>query len=478
MSKWEFDFTGAVQPWTLLDYPKETPILLALSGGADSCALLHLLREWQKDAHFPLLLAHINHNIRGEEAIRDRDFCISLANQYGVELCILEADVPVLAKASGRSLEEEAREVRYRYFAELMQQRQIPILVTAHHADDNLETILFRMSRGTGARGLGGIAPYRPFASGFLVRPLLSVSKRSILEYCQKNCLAYVTDSTNFDNSPARNRIRNRVVPELEALFPNVQEHVSQLSLALREDEELLSSIATRFLEEHCQENRIFLAAFDSVAAPIRKRVLLRFAETSCGTMIETVHLDALVQMVSGHLGGAEVALPNQFFCRIENQHLCISRSPRQQPRPFFLPVCEGSTVLESSNIHILVKKTKKNKKIHNLSTHPHLSLTVTFDIMKDSICWRNLRQGDKILLRGVHRKLRRLYAEAGVDVVMRRSIPLLCDGDDILWAPLIGSCDRIKQMNENQNFVYSLQVELPTLWQKEGLSNDGYYGK
>ena len=148
-------------PWRLAGLPPSTPVLLALSGGADSRALLHLLYTSAQADGFRLLLAHVNHGIRGEESLRDRAFCQSLAKQYGLELLLLDADVPALAAESRRGLEEEARSLRYDYFAARMREEGIPILVTAHHANDNLETLLFRLCRGTGLSGLGGIAPVR-----------------------------------------------------------------------------------------------------------------------------------------------------------------------------------------------------------------------------------------------------------------------------------------------------------------------------
>ena len=209
---------GAATPQALAGLDKTTPVLLAFSGGADSRALLHFLATRANEDGFPLTLAHVNHGIRGEEALRDRGFCQAVAETYGLELCILDADIPSLAKEHGRGLEEEARVVRYEYFERLMRERRIPLLATAHHADDNLETVLFHLCRGTGLSGLCGIAPTRDLAYGILTRPLLQVSRREILAYCHNNNLEYVTDSTNSDTAYARNRIRGEVIPILSDL--------------------------------------------------------------------------------------------------------------------------------------------------------------------------------------------------------------------------------------------------------------------
>jgi tRNA(Ile)-lysidine synthase len=222
-------------PRRLANLAPNAPVLLAFSGGADSVALLDMLmKEQSKDA--TILLAHVNHGIRGEEALRDRAFCEKIAHERGLEIAILDADVPALAKEKGQSIEEAARGARYAFFADLMKERNIPLLLTAHHADDHLETILFRIARGTGLSGLGGIAPIRPFATGHLVRPLLGFTKQEILQYCKENALAFVTDSTNADTTYARNKIRAEVLPVLESLYSDVSHRAVRMSAELSED--------------------------------------------------------------------------------------------------------------------------------------------------------------------------------------------------------------------------------------------------
>ena len=163
-------------PWELADVSPQTPVLLALSGGADSRFLLHVLSKGAERDGFPILLAHVHHGIRGETADRDCEFCLSLAARYGLPIEVLRADVPTLAREHGRGLEEEARAVRYEFFGRLMRERGIHLLATAHQADDLLETMLFRMARGTGGGGLCAIPRVRKFGEGWLTRPLLELT--------------------------------------------------------------------------------------------------------------------------------------------------------------------------------------------------------------------------------------------------------------------------------------------------------------
>ena len=207
---------GVLPPHALCGLPQDTPVLLGFSGGADSSALLHILLSMRERYGFSLTLAHLDHGIRGEEAARDRAFCEQVAATLGLDIVCRRRDVPSLAKESGASIEEAARSARYAFFADVMEERRIPILVTAHHATDNLETLLFRLMRGTGSRGLCGIRPFRPFACGFVVRPLLAISVGQIRSYCKERGIAFVTDSTNCDTAYTRNRIRRELLPLME----------------------------------------------------------------------------------------------------------------------------------------------------------------------------------------------------------------------------------------------------------------------
>jgi tRNA(Ile)-lysidine synthase len=214
--------------------PEVLPCLVAFSGGADSRLLLELtvraLAERDgEEGKRQVVAAHLHHGIRGEEADRDLAFCMQVCAELGVELVWEKVDVPTLAAESGEGLETVARRVRYEFFQRTMAERNIPVLMTAHHADDNLETVLERLLRGTGTRGMGGIPPIRTMASDSrfpvtaLYRPLLEMTRREILAACEEMELEYVTDSTNLEDGCIRNRIRHifnqdgRLISQIDA---------------------------------------------------------------------------------------------------------------------------------------------------------------------------------------------------------------------------------------------------------------------
>ncbi len=435
-------------PWQMAQMPKDSSVLLALSGGADSRLLLHLLAALSRRDGFSLIAAHVNHGIRGAEALRDRDFCVALCRQYGVELCVLNADVPALAKAHGRGLEEEARAVRYDYFASLMKQRNIPLLVTAHNADDNAETVLFRMARGSGLAGLGGIHPVRPFEGGTLVRPLLGMTKQAVLALCQAEQLQYVTDSTNADTAYARNRLRAEVLPVLESLFSGATERIGEMAARLSEDEAVLSALAERFLDTHCQKGTCPIKPLLAEPMPIRTRVLSKWLAARFDLTVERAHLEALLSLAQAAVPHSAVTLPNRIAITVENGALC--RQDTEEHADYRLPFCEGLTLLPNGKLSISVKKVDKILKVHNLSTAPYIILKDISAIMESGLYWRPRRAGDRILMGGMHREVRKLYREAGLSLSMRANLPLLCDRDGIVWVPLAGVRDGVQADGES----------------------------
>ena len=202
------------------------PVLVALSGGADSVALLRVLRE----LGYAVRAFHLNHCLRGAESDRDEAFCRTLCAQLGVELTVERVDVAAAAREQSKGVEETARRIRY---ARLHDAAQGAKIATAHTADDNLETMLFHLVRGTGPKGLAGIPPVR----GQIIRPLLQVERAQVETYLASLGQDYVTDSTNMDETYTRNRIRHTVVPALWAIQPSAAQAAARLRDMQRQHE-------------------------------------------------------------------------------------------------------------------------------------------------------------------------------------------------------------------------------------------------
>ena len=449
-------------PCKLAGVAPNTPVLLAFSGGADSMALLDMMQKEYPNT--PILLAHVNHGIRGVEALRDRDFCESVAKERGLEIVFLDVDVPTLAKERGQSLEEAAREVRYAFFANLMKERNIPLLLTAHHANDHLETILFRIARGTGLVGLCGIAPIRSFGEGYLVRPLLGFSKAEILTYCQENKLSFVTDSTNADTTYARNNIRAEVVPALESLYCDVAQRSVRMSAELCEDDECLQQLAARWMEENISDNGLFVQCLQKTHPAIRRRALRMWFEKERGATLEAVHLKALLKLIECNDTTARVALPTEVsaYCT-KSGRLALTTTRPQPIGEYLLPLKEGEQNIPNTDISICITPIENQNEVDRKAQNVLVLFGEWKDLQKE-FTWRNRREGDVILRGKMHRQLRRLWAEKGIPTEARQALPLLCRGKDIVWAPFVGMSDDLKENNakDEKSSAYKIEINVP----------------
>ncbi len=313
--------------------PQAHNVLVAFSGGADSSLLLHTVCDAAPALGLSVCAAHVNHGIRGEEALRDQSFCADTAASLDVPFFTVNLDVPALAAASGEGCEACARSARYAFLEATARAQNCGVILTAHNADDELETMLFRLARGTAASGLCGIPAVRPLHRDnalYVVRPMLDLSKRDVLAACADGGIPYVTDSTNNTLDYARNRIRHNIVPELEALFDKPQAAVRRLCQALAVDEDYIRAGADA-LWQACHDNpaageRVILAApLRQAHSALRRRVLTRWF-TENGLDPEAKHLAAAEALLAGEKGPLCTSLPGDMTLCLRNRSrwLCL----------------------------------------------------------------------------------------------------------------------------------------------------------
>jgi tRNA(Ile)-lysidine synthase len=265
-------------------------ILAAVSGGADSVVLLDLLVNLKQTAGFELAAAHLNHQIRKDTAERDADFVEKLAAKYVLPFHLAIKNVPLLAEQSGLSLEDAGRQARYEFFFQEAALHGYNTLALAHHADDQTETILFRLLRGAAARGLSGMAEQRTEQGLRIVRPLLSSSKQDILTYAQEHKLAFQEDETNQDTAYTRNKLRLEVLPLLKEINPNYQEGLRRTAEILRGDDEYLLQQAQQvyaevLLAEETDRIKLDAVALQNYHRAVSRRVVRLAIEKLCGSL-------------------------------------------------------------------------------------------------------------------------------------------------------------------------------------------------
>ena len=272
-------------------------VLVAFSGGADSSLLLHLLAHYLKDSRVSLAACHLNHLIRGEEAFRDERFAEETAKKLGVPFYSKRVDIPALCKDGG-SVEETARRERYAFFDEIAERSgKNTVIATAHNADDNLETVLFNLVRGTGIAGLCGIPPVR---EGKYVRPLIFYSSAEIRSLADVLNIPYVTDSTNLETDYTRNKLRHLVIPYLRELNPSAERSVMRMCEGLREDDDFINGCVLRFFEEN-KESPGLLSSLRVLHSAVLAKVIVKLFEPlkneGCPSL-ESVHIRKIIDLI------------------------------------------------------------------------------------------------------------------------------------------------------------------------------------
>jgi tRNA(Ile)-lysidine synthase len=451
-------------PHSLGHIPKEEPLLLALSGGADSSALLDLLCRLRKKRGFALFAAHVNHSIRTEEynneALRDESFCKELCDSSGVKLFTAHIDVPALAKQQGQSIETVAREERYKFFAEIMKEHGIKALITAHNADDNLETQIFNLCRGCGIEGICGIPETRSFeaAGGIIIRPILSASKQEILKFCADNNVKYVTDSTNLEIDCTRNRIRHNILPELRALFTSPEKAGLRLSQAAREDSEFITAQAEEFLNDG--NEGIKVSKLTALPPSVAKRVLRAAFGEYCGGKLETVHVEDLLNYANLAKDG-KISLPNKTDAVFSGDILSFSEATRHESASieYSMPITDGITFIEGHPFAIYTSKDGQfpqsvtdGENDYTLYTYAYLK-----NVANTTLFASSRQEGDLILDGGMHKKIKKLMCDKKLPAAIRPSLPLIRAGEDVLYVPCCAVADSAKTKKSDADIIIAI---------------------
>lgn len=244
-------------------------IIVALSGGADSVCLLHILNSLKENFNITLEAVHINHCIRGKESDGDEDFCTRLCNNLNIPIKVYRIDIPKLTKLSGKSTEETARDIRYEKFAECAGENGK--IATAHTLSDNAETVIFNMIRGTGLKGLCGIPPVR----GNIIRPLINITREQVEDFLNHINQDFKTDSTNLSDDYTRNKIRHKIIPIMQEINSGFYKCFSNEQKVLKEENSYLERISEDAYISHFQNNS--LINISQTSHTIRKRVISKF---------------------------------------------------------------------------------------------------------------------------------------------------------------------------------------------------------
>lgn len=417
---------------------KGQEVVAAVSGGPDSVAMLDcLLRLGYRPT-----VAHLHHGLRGEEADADEDFVRRLAGTHNLPIHVKRVDAAAIAGERGISIEEAGRFARYLFFWDVMGQTGCARTALAHHRDDQAETVLMHMLRGSGPEGLKGMAPIR---DGVFIRPMLYVSRDEILAYCAERRLKYRTDATNTDTGYRRNSIRHELLPRLTEYNPRIREALCRTAEIMWEEDACMAEYGGKLYGELAAlaDGRISLPIDRLLAVPVAmRRRILRQAVSTTGSVRDVGydHIEGILGLIAGP--GSAVQLPGGIRAEIRGKELQFSTEGTEeicQPYEYDLPV-PGSVIVPEAGVRIACEKAA----VPYFDEH---TVCVDADKIRGPLRVRNRRRGDRFFpYNGPgSKKLKDFLIDEKIPRAKRDRIPLITDDQGILWVAGLRTADPCK---------------------------------
>lgn len=432
-------------------------VIVAVSGGADSVALLFLLHGISAELGLRLEVAHLQHGLRGEEARQDALFVARLAEKLSLPFHVKEIKLRAIKAGKGKgNLEAMGREERYRFFWSLAEERGMQKVATAHTRDDQVETLLMWLLRGSGRRGLGGMPPIQQMTAEqsaprgrVLVRPLIEASREEIIGYLGAKGLNYRTDRTNLDTGLLRNWIRLQLLPQLrERIDRRVDERMAQLADLLREEEKILERLARQHLRQALQGENLECGSLLKQEKAMQRRLLRLWLGSILGDLrgIAFHHVDEALRFISQGPPQGRLSILRGWNLVKQYDVVRLEKSRRRrQPICYSYPLpIQGELIIPEAGMKILSSRT-----LFTPSVNPQDNREAIFDMahLSRTLMVRNFRSGDRFQPLGMHghKKLKDLFIEKKVPLTVRSTLPLLLSGDEILWIPRFGRSDVAK---------------------------------
>lgn len=413
-------------------------IAVALSGGADSVALLHYILNSCELYQIKVNAINIEHGIRGEDSKNDTAFVEKLCKDLDIELIKYTVDCPSFAKENKMTLEQAGRVLRYNCFYDAINSGKCDKVATAHHLSDNAESVLFNLFRGTGLKGVCGIEENY---CDKIIRPFLNVSKSEITEYINAHNLSFVTDASNFDDDYTRNYIRLNVMPEIKKAFPEAEKSITRFSK--------IAKVENDYMDEQAQKSLTIEEDYAEIKLPIHPALLGRCAikaMQALGTTKdwEKVHIDAL-EMLSTLKNGVKFNLKNGIIAIKEYEKIVLFREKDKFEKE--IPFSLGAKFFNGFNLEI-----KKVESSVNLKD----GFFADASKIPPSAVLRTKRDGDKITkFGGGTKKLSDYLTDKKVPLRLRNNLVVLADGKDILAIFGVAISDKIK-VDENTKTIIS----------------------
>ncbi|MBC8061503.1 MAG: tRNA lysidine(34) synthetase TilS [Clostridiaceae bacterium] len=443
-------------------FNKGDRVIVAVSGGPDSMSLLHLLNQLSKQLEISLIVAHVNHCLRGLEADKDQEFVHNFCEDFKIECYSKRIDINKIAKANNVSSETAGRDARYGYFIELKDKYKVNKIALAHNANDQAETVLMRIIRGTGLEGLVGIKPVREET---YVRPLLNITRPEIEEYCVTNNINARLDKTNLENIYTRNKIRLELIPYLEKNFnQDIVNGLIKLGDIAKKDNDFIEKHVDFSYKKYCHRKQgkviIKSEAFKEHESVLSRLIRRTFQEVNGNLYnFEKVHIYDIISIQKQGTGKV-ITLPSAVNAINEYGDIIITKeenSSEIEKYETFLHINEENRI-QHIGMNITLKLLHSEKKI-NFTDKPNIR-NFDFDKVTGDIIVRNRKDGDKFSPFGMKgtKKLKDLFIDLKVKKSERSKIPLICFGEDIAWIVGYRVSEKFKITSDTKNI---LQIKL-----------------
>jgi tRNA(Ile)-lysidine synthase len=424
-------------------------ILVAVSGGPDSVALLHLLLELRKELNVHLEVAHLEHGIRGEEAHQDAEFVAQMADGLNLPFHLKRVSLPAMKSEKNKgNLEQMGREERYGFLATTAEERGIARVATGHTRDDQVETFFMWLLRGSGRRGLGGMPPIRPLtqqgaAKAVVIRPLMEISRDEVIGYLTSHGLTYRTDRTNLDSYPLRNWIRLHFLPQIRERFgSHLNERLARQIDVLRDEEAFLDRVARERLPRLLEGKTLMIGPLLEESSAMQRRLFRLWLGEILGNLqaIGSEHVEKAISFIRQATPQGRLSIPRG--CELVKQYdrLRLTKKKALQKTVSYSYTFQPGQELVIAEARATI-----------LSSHclwspdilPESDLEAIFDVnsLPETLTVRNFRSGDRFQPLGMkgHKKVKDLFIEKKVPLSVRRALPLLVAGAEILWIPGYG---------------------------------------
>ncbi|MGH9765908.1 MAG: tRNA lysidine(34) synthetase TilS [Blastocatellia bacterium] len=421
-------------------------VMVAVSGGADSTALLDaLVRLCESDElAVTVLAAHLNHQLRGEESDEDEQFVRDAAARLGAPIFIERIDVGERARAETQNWEATARRVRYDFLRRVAEQNRVYFVLTAHTQDDQAETILMRLLRGAGAEGLRGIHEIMPLGEHTkLIRPMLTVTRAEVIAHCEHYGLAFRADSSNLDSHFTRNHIRHELLPLLRDFNPRVEEALSRAAELLTKDDAYLRGLAAECFAATGKGSSLDIVPLLDVVPAIRRRVLRLWLKTQCGGLrrIELAHIEAIDYLIARGQSGRRVELPGDLIVAREFNHLKLIHAAGQSPESLEPVELKEDEPQDFGDFRFTLKRgiARRGLELNNGEKRELFAAPLRECEELGELRLRTRFPGDAYIPVNARRavKLKTLMIRRKIPLSKRDKYPILVTADDcIVWAP------------------------------------------